>query len=139
MQSAPQDLTALIGRVLVVILFLFSGWGKFSGLEGTAAYIASKNLPMPMVLAVASGVVELAATILVIIGYRARWAALVLAIFTIMAALLFHNYWTIEDAAARSEQYLNFWKNVGIMGGLLMLVAFGPGRYSVDGRSAPNA
>lgn len=139
MQSASQDLVALIGRVLVVILFLFSGWGKFSGLEGTAGYIASKNLPMPMVLAVASGVVELAASILVTIGYKARWAALVLAIFTILAALLFHNYWTFEDAAARSAQYLNFWKNVGILGGLLMIVAFGPGRYSVDGGSPRHA
>ena len=136
MQTGTQDLVALVGRILIVILFALSGWEKLTGLEGTAGYIASKNLPMPMGLAVASGVVELAGAILVIVGYRARLGALALAIFTVLAAVLFHNYWTIEDAAARSMQYINFWKNVGLLGGLLMIVAFGPGRYSLDGGSA---
>jgi len=136
MQTGIQDTTALIGRVLIVVLFLLSGWAKLTGLEGTASYVASKNLPIPMATAVAAGVVELGAALLVIIGYWTRLAALALAIFTILAAVLFHDYWNIEDAAARSMQYINFWKNVGLLGGLLMVVAFGPGRFSVDGGSA---
>jgi putative oxidoreductase len=65
------------------------------------------------------------------IGFKARWAALALAVFTLAAAILFHNYWAVE-AAQKMGQEINFWKNVSITGGMLLAFAFGPGRYSVD-------
>jgi putative oxidoreductase len=130
-----QDLTALVGRILLVGLFLLGGWGKVNGLDGTANYIASKGLPMPQVLAMASAAVELIGAILIVIGFKTRLAALALAAFTLAASVIFHNYWAVPEAA-RSMQYLLFTKNIGILGGLLVLAAFGPGRYSVDGRSS---
>lgn len=133
--TALQDLFALVGRILLVGLFLVAGWGKVNGLEGTGKYIASKGLPSPELLAMGTAALELIAPILIIIGFQTRLAALALAAFTLAAAILFHNYWTIADAAQASQQYLMFSKNMAIAGGLLLLTAFGPGRFSVDGRS----
>ena len=95
-------------------------------------YIASKGLPLPQIGAVIAIVCELGGGILLIIGYKARWATLVLAVFTLAAGILFHDYWALSDAAQVAANKINFWKNVAISGGMLMVFAFGPGRYSVD-------
>jgi putative oxidoreductase len=126
-----SDAAALVGRILLALIFITSGWGKISGFEGTVGYIASKGLPLPQVGAVLAIVVELGGGILLAIGYKARWAALALAVFTLVAAIFFHNYWAVE-AAQKMGQQINFWKNVSITGGMLMVFAFGPGRLSVD-------
>ena len=130
---AVTDTAALVGRILLAVMFITSGFGKISGFEGTVGYIASKGLPLPQVGAVIAIVVELGGGLLLAIGYKARWAALALAIFTIVAAIFFHNYWAVE-AAEKMGQQINFWKNVSITGGMLMVFAFGPGRYSLDRR-----
>ena len=75
--------------------------------------------------------VELGGGILLVLGWKARWAALAIAVFTVLAAFLFHNYWTYAEPE-RMAQYINFWKNIAIAGGMLMVFAFGPGRYGVD-------
>lgn len=129
--SDVRDIAALLGRILLAVIFITSGFGKITGLEGTAGYIASKGLPLPMVLAVGAAVVELVGGVLLVVGFQARWAGLILAVFTIAAGFLFHDYWH-ADAAARAGQEINFWKNVSMTGGLLLAFAFGPGRYSVD-------
>ena len=76
-------------------------------------------------------IVEVGGSILLVIGYKARWAALALAIFTLTAAIFFHNYWAVE-AAEKMGQQINFWKNISMTGCMLMVFAHGPGRYSVD-------
>ena len=126
-----QNTAALVGRILLVLMFLTSGFGKLTGFEGTVGYIASKHLPLPQVGAIIAILCELGAGILVLVGFKARWAAIVLAIFTLAAGILFHDFWN-ADAAAKMMQQINFWKNVSIAGGFLMIFAFGPGRYSVD-------
>jgi putative oxidoreductase len=131
MNPNTQALAALAGRVLLAVIFIISGFGKIPGFEGTVGYIASKGLPMPQLVAVGTIVVELGGGILLAIGYKARWAALALAVFTLLAAILFHNFWAVE-AAQKMAQQINFLKNVAITGGMLMVFAFGPGRYSVD-------
>jgi putative oxidoreductase len=131
MNTNVQNTAALVGRILLVLMFLTSGFGKVTGFEGTVGYIASKHLPLPQVGAIIAILCELGAGLLVLVGFKARWAALVLAIFTLAAGILFHDYWN-ADAAARMGQQINFWKNVSITGGMLMIFAFGPGRYSVD-------
>jgi putative oxidoreductase len=124
----------LIGRVLLALMFVLAGFGKlFGGLDGTAGYIASKGLPMPMVLAVAAGVLELVAGLLLIVGWQARWAALALALFTLLASVLFHNYWAMP-AEQQMMQQLMFMKNLSVVGGLLVVFAFGAGALSLDGR-----
>jgi putative oxidoreductase len=125
----------LVARLLLALMFLLAGIEKFTGLEGTAGYIASAGLPMPKLLAVASAVVEVLGSVLLIVGWQARWAALALAGFTLLANLLFHNYWTLPADQQMIAQ-LFFLKNLAVMGGLLMVFAFGPGSLSLDARRA---
>jgi len=131
MNPNVQNAAALVGRILLAWLFIKSGFGKLTGFEATVGYIASKGLPLPQVGAAIAVLVELGAGLLLAIGFKARWSALVIGIFTIAAAVLFHDYWN-ADAASKMAQSINFWKNISITGGLLMVFAFGPGRYSVD-------
>jgi putative oxidoreductase len=130
MNPNTQNLAVLAGRILLAVIFLISGFGKVMGFDGTVGYIGTK-LPMPQVVAVLTIVVELGGGILLAIGYKARWAALALAIFTLAAAILFHDFWAAE-AAQKMNQQINFLKNLAIAGGMLMVFAFGPGRYSVE-------
>ena len=129
----PQALSALIGRILLALMFLGAGISKFGGLEGTAGYIASAGLPLPKLLAIATATLEVVAALMLIIGWQARWAALALAAFTLLATLLFHNYWAMP-AEQQFTQQLMFMKNMAIVGGLLVLFAFGPGALSLDQR-----
>jgi putative oxidoreductase len=133
--GGSRDIVALIARVLLVALFLLSGFGKIGGFAGTASYIASKGLPLPELGAVVAIVVELGGGLLLLSGWKARPVALILALFTVAVGFLFHPYWADVDAAARMGDFINFWKNASIAGGFLMVFAFGPGRYSV-GRTA---
>jgi putative oxidoreductase len=130
MNPNTQNLAALAGRILLAVIFIISGFGKIMGFDGTVGYIGTK-LPMPQVVAVLTIVVELGGGILLAIGYKARWAALALAIFTLAAAILFHDFWAAE-AAQKMNQQINFLKNLAMAGGMLMVFAFGPGRYSMD-------
>jgi putative oxidoreductase len=132
MNTNVQNTAALVGRILLAAIFLTSGFGKVTGFEGIVGYIASKHLPLPQVGAIIAILCELGGGILLLVGFKARWAGLVLAIFTLAAGLLFHDYWNLTDAAQVAANKINFWKNVAISGGMLMVFAFGPGRYSVD-------
>lgn len=131
--SPAQDALALVGRILIAVLFIPAGFGKLTGFAGTVGYIASAGLPLPQVGAAAAIVVELGLGLALLVGYRARLAALVLAVFTLAASFFFHNYWAVPADKAMVQQ-LMFMKNVAIAGGLLAFVAFGAGRYSVDRR-----
>jgi putative oxidoreductase len=126
-----QSSAALVGRILLAVIFITSGYGKIAGYDGTAAYMAAKGMPMVGVLLPLTILTELGGGILLAIGYKARWAALALAGFTILAALIFHNFWAVE-AAQKMAQQISFMKNVAITGGLLVVFAFGAGRYSLD-------
>ena len=131
--SQTQNVAALVGRILLALIFITSGWGKITGFDGTVGYIASKGLPLPQLGAIIAILCELGGGLLLLVGFKARWAGLVLAIFTLAAGILFHDFWN-ADAAAKMGQTINFWKNVSIAGGMLMVFAFGPGAYSVDKR-----
>jgi putative oxidoreductase len=133
-QNTAQNLAALIGRILIVMLYIPSGWGKLVGFAGTVGYIQSKGVPFPEVCAAIAVAAEFGLGLLILIGYQTRWAALGLAIFTLVITPIFHNYWAVPEAQVMMQK-LNFWKNLSIVGGLLMLFAAGAGAYSVDGRS----
>lgn len=119
------------GRCLVAVIFVFSGIGKVTGFAGTAAYMASKGMPMIQVLLVLSIIIELGGAAMVILGWKARLAALALFLWMIPVTLIFHNFW-----AAPPEQYqiqqLMFLKNLAIMGALLYIASFGSGGFSLD-------
>ena len=132
--NSNHDLAALVGRILLATLFVVSGIGKIAGFAGTAGYIASKGLPMAELLTAATIVVELGGGLAIVAGWKARWAALLLAGFTVVASVLFHNFWAAPPAEAMNQQ-IHFMKNLSIIGGMLLLFAHGPGRFSV-GREA---
>lgn len=123
----------LIARVLIALMFVLAGFGKLTGLEGTAGYIASKGLPLPWVLALSAGVLELVAGLALAVGFQTRIAALALAIFTLVATLLFHNFWAMPADQAYVQQ-LMFMKNLAAIGGLLVVFGFGAGPASLDAR-----
>jgi putative oxidoreductase len=131
MNTNPNNAAALVGRILLAAIFVISGFGKITGFEGTAGYIASKGLPMPQVLTALTIALELGGGILIVIGYKVRWVALAFFLWLIPTTLIFHKFWGI-DAAQAQNQMIHFLKNVSIMGGMLLLFAFGPGAYSVD-------
>jgi putative oxidoreductase len=128
-----QGFPMLIARVLLALMFLLAGLSKFAGLEGTAGYIASKGLPMAQLLAIGTAVLEVGAAALLIVGWQTRWAALALAVFTLLASLLFHNYWSLPVEQQMMQQ-LMFMKNIAVVGGLLAVFAFGAGTLSLDQR-----
>ena len=131
MNTNTQDTVALVGRILLAVMFIISGFGKIAGFDGTVGYIASKGLPMAQLVAIGTIAVELGGGIMLAVGFKARWAALALAIFTLLAAIIFHDFWAAE-AAQKMSQQINFMKNISIVGGMLMVFAFGPGRLTVD-------
>jgi putative oxidoreductase len=128
MNSTLQNTAAVAGRVLLGLLFVVSGFGKITGFAGTAAYMASKGMPMAEVLLVGAIVVELVGGLMLVAGWKARWAALAIFAFLIPATLIFHNPLG-ADAQAQMTQFL---KNLSIMGGMLLVAAFGPGAWGAD-------
>ena len=133
MLNALQSPFSLIGRLLFALMFLPAGISKISGFAGTAGYIASKGLPLPELGAVIAIVVEVGASLALIAGWQTRWAALVLAVFTLVASVFFHNYWSMPAEQVMMQQ-LMFFKNIAIVGGLLTLAAWGAGAFSLDAR-----
>ncbi|MET0542073.1 MAG: DoxX family protein [Variovorax sp.] len=131
--TSLQDTLALVGRILIAYLFIPAGFGKLMGFAGTVGYISSAGLPLPQVGAVIAIIVELGFGIALLLGYKTRITAIVLALFTVAAALFFHKYWAVPDAM-KMMQTINFNKNLAIAGGLLAFAAFGPGRLSLDGK-----
>lgn len=123
----------LIGRLALAALFLPAGIGKITGFEGTVGYIASVGLPMATLGALLAVVIETVGGVALIVGFKTRIVALVLAGFTLAASLIFHAFWSVAPDQAYMQQLL-FYKNVAVAGGLLILAAHGPGSFSLDGR-----
>jgi putative oxidoreductase len=126
-----RDAAALVGRVLMGALFVWSGFGKILGFAGTVGYIASKGLPFPTVLAAIAVAIEFGAGLALLVGWRTRWAAALLAIFLIVITPIFHNFWSVPPEQVMMQK-INFFKNVSILGGMLFVFAMGAGRYSID-------
>lgn len=133
--SSFQNALSLAGRALIALLFVPAAFSKIGGFEGTAGYIASVGLPAASLGVVVAIVVEGLGGLAVLAGFKTRIAALALAVFTLVATFFFHNFWAMP-AEAQMMQQLMFFKNLAIVGGLLILAASGPGGWSVDGRKA---
>lgn len=133
MSNALQNPLTFLGRLLIAILFVPSGFGKIAGFAGTVGYVASHGLPLPQLGAVIAIVVELGLGLMLLVGFKTRGAALILAIYTVAAGIFFHNYWD-APAAQLMMQQINFYKNLAIAGGLLSFAVWGAGGWSVDAR-----
>jgi putative oxidoreductase len=129
--DARRDELILLARLLLVALFVVFGWGKLTNLSGTIGYMGSVGVPLPMIAAIVALVMELFVGILIAVGFYTRQLALLLALYTLGTALIGHRFWTMHDGA-RIANMINFYKNMSIIGGLLLLSLSGPGRYSLD-------
>lgn len=125
------DAAMLVGRLCLAAIFLSSGLGKIGGFGGFAGMLASQGLPVPMLAALVGVVLEAGGAVLVMLGLFTRPAAAGLILFTIAATLIAHDFWTLEGSE-RSMQQIQFMKNLGLIGGFLLLIGSGPGRFSLD-------
>lgn len=129
-----------IGRLFISAIFVQGALGKIMGWSGQAVYMQSHHLPgqlIPTMLGVAL-VIEAAGVLSLILGLQARAAAFVMCLYLGLVSVLLHNFWAAQGMTAGGMQ-TQFLKNVGIMGGLLMIAASGPGKWSVDERAFKDA
>ena len=126
--TKQTDAIALIGRILIGVLFLMAGLSKLGAPAATQGYIASVGLPAPFAAYGVAVLIEVVGSVLLIVGFQVRVVATVLAVFTLVTALFFHNNF------ADQNQMIHFLKNVAILGGLLQVAAFGAGKLSLDNR-----
>jgi len=126
--DTKQASAALMGRVLLSVIFILSGFSKLAAPAMMIGYIGSVGLPLPQVALALAVIVEIGGGLALIAGYRTRTVAAVLAAFSVFTALAFHN------ALGDQNQFIHFFKNIAMAGGLLQVVAFGAGRFSLDAR-----
>jgi putative oxidoreductase len=121
----------LVSRILIAVLFLVAGIGKVMGYAGTVGYMAKLGFPAPEVMTIIAIAIEIGGAVLLIAGWKTRWVAWGLVIFVVVATFAAHRFWEF-DTAQMGNQRTQFLKNFAIIGALLMLAAFGPGRASAD-------
>ncbi len=135
-----EGVLLLLGRLAIGVLYLPSGFGKLTGINGPgvagfAGYLASHGVPGPAIAwAVVAAVIEFFASLAIVVGVQTRLAALLLLLFTIAAAFIGHPYWTIAEAAPMTQQKIHFFKDIAIIGGLFYVFVRGAGPISVDRR-----
>jgi putative oxidoreductase len=121
----------LAARILLIVLFVVSGWSKLTDYSGTVAYMAQTGAPMPSIAALVAIVVEFFVALAVALGAWTRPLALLFALYTLGTTLIGHHFWSMEGTA-RAANAINFYKNISIIGGFLLLYVTGAGRYSLD-------
>jgi putative oxidoreductase len=131
---SANAIVLLIARILLSAIFLISGFNKLTHLGTTSTNFADRyHLPAAFALAVVAGLVELLGGLLVLVGFKTRWASLLLAAFTLIAAFIGHRYWSVP-ADQYANQMAHFMKDIAIVGGFLALFAAGAGAISIDRR-----
>ncbi len=130
---APRPTWMLVGRVLLASIFLLSGFAKLTDPAGAVGYMEAQGIPSAYALAIIAGLAEILGGLALLFGFLTRIGAFGLMLFLIPTTLIFHDFWTLEGMEAKT-QMVSFMKNLGILGGLALLVANGAGRYSIDAR-----
>ena len=120
----------LLGRILIAVLFVPAGFGKLTAFQGAVGYAESAGVPIPALAIAAAIAIELGGGLLLVIGYKTRWVAAAMALFSVVTALFFHRDFSDEV----HMQMIHFQKNMAIAGGLLAFVYFGAGPLSIDNR-----
>jgi putative oxidoreductase len=136
MKSA-SGILALLGRLCLSLIFLTSAYSKMFSWQSNVQYIATRHLTNPILVSLMIGgalLIELGGAICLISGFQARIAGFVMAIYLTAVTLVFHNYWIITNEMARATMFMHFQKNLGIIGGLLMVAALGPGSIALGNK-----
>ncbi len=126
-----NDVLILAARLLITTLFLIFGWRKLRDRSGTVSQMVQLGVPMPVLAAAVATFMELPVAFAVAVGAFTRPSALLLVFYTLGTALIGHHYWTIT-AADQVASMDGFYKNLSIIGGLLLLYVTGAGKYSID-------
>jgi putative oxidoreductase len=121
----------LLARIGLSALFIVQGFYKLKDPTYVITQVTNKGFPMPTALGYGVALLEVVGGVAILIGFKARWAATALLLFTAATIVLFHNFWAMDGQAAAMNQ-LQALKNLGIMGGMLLLTQTGPGPYSAD-------
>lgn len=128
-----KDELVLVARILLMALFVMFGWSKLTGFSGTVAYMTSTGAPAPELSAVIAVVMEFVVGIALVVGFYTRPLALLLALYTFGAGLIGHHFWNMTGAM-QYDNMIHFYKNISVIGGLLLLCVTGAGKYSIDRR-----
>lgn len=128
-----RDEVLLLSRLMLILLFAVFGWSKLTDYAGTVGYMIHVGAPLPGFAAVVAIIAECGGALALAIGVLTRPVALLMALYTLGSALIGHAFWA-EEGAARIGDAINFYKNISIMGGFLLLYVSGPGRYALDAR-----
>jgi putative oxidoreductase len=126
-----DSLLKLLARLALSAIFIFAGANKFLDYSGTAAFMASKQMPAVPFFLYAAAALEFFGGLMVLAGFKARWAALVLALFLIPVTYIFHDFWNVGGEQFQM-QIGHFFSNLAVFGGLLYVVCCGSGRFSFD-------
>ena len=130
---------APLGRLLLSLIFIASAAGKLSDWQSPAKMMADKGVPAVDVLLSIAIALELFGGVLMLLGWHTRFGALALLVFLVPVSLIIHNFWTLPEGPERMNQMIGFMKNVSISGGLVMVMALGPGPLSIDALRQPRA
>lgn len=139
MKSA-SGILALLGRLCMSLIFLTSAYSKAFGWSGNVQYVATRHFTNTILVGLMLGgalVIEFGGALCLISGYQARIAGLVMAVYLTAVTLIFHNYWVITNEMARAVMFMHFQKNLGLIGGLLMVAALGPGTLALGNKREP--
>ena len=132
-----QGLVSVAGRIALAAIFLMSTLGyKIPNFNGAAQLMASQGIPAPRLMLVGAIVFLIVGSLSLIVGYRARFGAVLILVFLVLASYYFHNFWALSDPKARQEQMIHFMKNLSMMGAMLFIIANGAGAFSLDSRPA---
>jgi putative oxidoreductase len=132
MNNTYHPLILLAGRLLIASVYLVAGVRKVMGFAGTVGYFTKLGFPAPEFVTVLAIIIEIGGGLLLVFGWKTRWAAWLIALFTLIAAFAAHRFWEIADPGQYGNQMNHFLKNMAIVGGLIFVATFGPGRASVD-------
>ena len=130
-----RDTWILLARILLMALFITSGWSKLIDYQGTVGYLASINTPMPQVATAIAVIMEFFVGLAILFGVWVRPLALLMALFALGTGLIGHPFWSMEGAD-RAMNMTQFYKNLAIVGGLLLLAVTGAGRYALMRRQS---
>lgn len=136
--NSSNNVVSLAGRILMSAIFIFSGIGKIAAFSGMVGYAASAHVPMPSVAIAVAIVIEVLGGLAILAGFQTKLASWIIFLYLIPTSFLFHSFWTM-DGMVRMDNQAHFFKNVAIMGGLLILAANGPGGASIDASRARKA
>jgi len=137
MMRSADSLIVFVARIALAVLFLWGGAMKLMGFAGFVAWLQARGVPYPQVAGPVAIAIELLGSLALVFGIRMRAVGFAMAVYVVLTAVLGHDFWNVTQAAQQQEAAIQFWKNLAIAGGFLLLMVTGAGRMSIDGMRSP--